>query len=338
MKKVKFTDEEEKYIEHHYSRGEKSVSQIARDLGYDRGVVRRKAKEMGLEKVFPKGTQGKKYIWTKEKDALLIRLYDSSDVTVVDIAEEFGTSEDTVTKRAKSFGLNKRIRNSYSKENIDEIKDKARSMSIVKIANSIGFSEESVRKKVKELGLKNLYYDEKKEEWALKRQEEKARIDYFKNEKRRARVAPVDDDAFLWDLSNPYYTTYQLGQKYNLNPSTIGNWRSRLLGKMHASPVMKGIMTELEDIVSKILTQELDATYFFEHDIGSWNIDFYLGNKKGIEVQGERWHKSESVKEKDQRKLKELSGLGYSILYLHEQDILKKPVETKRKIVGFLQQ
>ena len=97
-------------------------------------------------------------------------------------------------------------------------------------------------------------------------------------------------------------------------------------------------MTELEKVVAEILSDTFDVVYFFEHQIGKWNVDFYLGNKKIIEAQGVRWHNSEKAIEKDERKYAELTSLGYSILYIHELELNKNEDEIKKQILGFLQQ
>lgn len=338
VRKIQLTKKEKDFIRHHYSVGEMSISEIARELGYDRGVVMRNAKEMGLEKVFPKGIQGNKYDWTKEKDELLIKLYDSTELTVVDIAEKFGISEDSITKRARHLGVWKKKKTQYRDEDIDYIKDRASSMSISNIANHLNMSHEFVRRKIKELGLNELYYDKKKEEWSIKKIEEEQRVENFYLNRKRPGLTPLDDDSFLWDLSNPHYTTYYLGRKYDLHPSTIGIWRKKLLGEMRAAPKTDGGMTEIERKVSVMLEENFDVVYFFEHCIGKWNVDFYLGNKKIIEVQGERWHSSDKVKEKDKRKNKELTELGYSIIYIHELDFDKNQDTIKKQILGLLQQ
>ena len=240
----------------------------------------RNAKEMGLVKVFPKGTRGKKFIWTEEKDKLLIELYASSELTVAEIAEKLGTSEDTTTKRARFHNIWKKPKTIYTEEDIDYIKERAQSMSITEIANHVGLSNEFVRLKIKELGLTSVYFDKKKERWELKQEKERARINQYYIDRKRPGVTPIEDDEFLWDLSNPHYTTFFLGEKYDLNPSTIGNWRKKIFGDFKAAPKASGSMTELEYKISEILKNVFDKTYFFAYQIGKWNIDFYLGDKK----------------------------------------------------------
>lgn len=337
VRKIELTKEEKDFITLHYSKAELSISDIARHLGYDRGVIVRNAKEMGLEKIFPNRVQGKKFKWTKDKDDMLIDMYNSNRVTVYDIANKFGISEDTVTKRARTLGIFKNKKVKYTDEDIEYIKDRAQSISIAKIANHLKLSEEFVRQKTKELGLNNLYYDKKQEEWAIKKRLKAQEVEDFYLNRKRPGYAPINDDTFLWDLSNPYYTTYDLGIKYDLNPSTIGLWRKKLLGEIRASPKNIDTMTEIEHKVSTLLIENFDVTYFFGHKIGKWSVDFYLGNKKIIEVQGDRWHVGEKVEDKDKRKFDELTSLGYQILYLNECDYYQNHDKIKQQILGFLQ-
>lgn len=47
VKKIILTEKEKDYIREHYSKGELSISRIAKNLQLDRGLVMRNAKEMG---------------------------------------------------------------------------------------------------------------------------------------------------------------------------------------------------------------------------------------------------------------------------------------------------
>lgn len=335
-RKIILTEEEKRYINEEYSKPNLSISQIARNLKLDRGVVKRYAKEEGLVKVFPKNTQGIKFKWTDERIEYLIKMYDSDEVTVVDIAENLGTSEDTTTKKAKELGLVKKRKQNYKEEDIQYIKDKVTSLTIKEIANHLDFSHEFIRLKMIELDIHDVYMDTRENEWKLKRDKEK---EEKLNRKLRTirREAPIDNEDFLWDLTNPYYTNYNIGKKWDIHPDTAGNWRKRLIGKIHYSPKDEFSITYIEDKVRDLLL-ELDLAFFFQHTIGKWSIDFYLGNKKCVEVQGKRFHTREKTIEKDKRKKEELEKLGYSILYLKESVINNDINEVKNQILGFLQQ
>lgn len=340
VKKIILTEEEKDYIKEHYLKGELSISMIAKNLQLDRGVVIRNAKEMGVNKVFPNKTQGKRFEWNEERDDLLKQLYDSDELTVVDIAEKFGISEDTITKRARILDIWKKPKTRYSlkPKDVDFIRDRASSMSIVQIANELGISEDFVSKKIKEMNLTNLYFDELKKKWKLKKTKNQERIELFYLNNKRPGVTPWNDDDFLWDISDPYLTTYDVGEKWNLSASHIGRVRQQLLGKMKATPKLQGSMTQIEKEVSILLVEELDLVYFFEHRIGKWNVDFYLGNKLCIEVQGSYWHASESVKDKDNRKKQELEEMGYVIFYIEEEGFSSKKDHIKKELLGLLQQ
>ena len=339
LKKIVLSEDEIEELKKHYSENKLSISGVAREMGYTRTVIKRVAKELGLKKNFPSGgTQGVRFNWTQERVDYLVKMYNSHEITVVQIAENLGTSEDTATKKAKELGLNKKTKRLHTKEDIEYIKDRAQSMSIYKIANNINLSHEFVRRKIKELGLTNLYYDKQEEKWALARRKEQERIKRYYENRKRPNIAPIHDDNFLWDLANPILTTYDIGKKYDLNPSTVGIWRKRTVGTMNARPEEFGKMTELEDKVAEVLINDFDLTFFFEYEIHGWNLDFYLGNKKAIETQGEFWHREKKTKDKDERKRKELEENGYSILYIEELDVYNSLDKVKEQILRFLQQ
>ena len=325
-KKIILTEKEKDYIIEQYALPNLSISDIARNLKLDRGVVKRFAKEIGITKKFASKTRGIKYDWTSEKIEYLTQMYASDNVTVLDIANFLETSEDTVTKKAKELNLNKKIKNNFKKEDIDFIRDKFTLLRIKEMASSINMSEESVRKKLIELNLHEEYLLNHKKE-----KEIKERLSTIRRE------VPIDNDDFLWDLSNPYLSNNMIGKKWNIHPDTSGNWRRRLFGKFLYKPKSEDYYTDIEDIVRDILI-ELDIVFYFQHKIDKWSLDFYLGNKRCIEVQGIMFHSSKYQIEKDIRKKNELNNLGYSILYLEEEIIRKNPEEVKKLILGFLQQ
>lgn len=325
-KKIILTEKEKDYIIEQYALPNLSISDIARNLKLDRGVVKRFAKEIGITKKFASKTRGIKYDWTSEKIEYLTQMYASDNVTVLDIADYLETSEDTVTKKAKELNLNKKIKNNFKKEDIDFIRDKFTLLRIKEMASSINMSEESVRKKLIELNLHEEYLLNHKKEKEIKEKLSTIR-----------REAPIDNDNFLWDLSNPYLSNNMIGKKWNIHPDTSGNWRRRLFGKFLYKPKNEEYYTDIENIVRDILI-ELDIVFYFQYKIDKWSLDFYLGSKRCIEVQGIMFHSSKYQIEKDIRKKNELNNLGYSILYLEEEIIHKNPEEVKKLILGFLQQ
>ena len=72
--------------------------------------------------------------------------------------------------------------------------------------------------------------------------------------------------------------------------------------------------------VEEIL-EDLDLAYMYEKQIMNWKVDYYLGNKTIIEVQGEYWHSLNKVKEKDKRKFTELKNNGYTIIEIWENEV-----------------
>lgn len=78
--------------------------------------------------------------------------------------------------------------------------------------------------------------------------------------------------------------------------------------------------------------ENLDLAYIKEKRIGRYSIDFYLGQKLCIEVQGEYWHNIPERKETDKRKREYLESNGYHVLYLWENDL----DNSERDILAFL--
>ena len=72
------------------------------------------------------------------------------------------------------------------------------------------------------------------------------------------------------------------------------------------------------EIILKDILEELELSYLYEHKIGKYKVDFYLGFKLVIEVQGDYWHSLEKTKEQDRMKKEYLENLGYTVLYIYE--------------------
>lgn len=81
--------------------------------------------------------------------------------------------------------------------------------------------------------------------------------------------------------------------------------------------------SSLELIVRHQL-EKLNEPFQQELKIGKFRMDFYLPKRNlVIECDGEYWHMTRKIKLRDQRKDKLLGNLGYNILRLSGQDIIK---------------
>lgn len=72
--------------------------------------------------------------------------------------------------------------------------------------------------------------------------------------------------------------------------------------------------------------------------IEEYKIDYYLGQKIIIEVQGKYWHNNNNKihLEKDKKKKKCLENLGYNIIYISEDDLKNKKEEIVKNILKML--
>ena len=80
------------------------------------------------------------------------------------------------------------------------------------------------------------------------------------------------------------------------------------------------------------ILDELDLLYKDHHTIENWSVDFYLGQKIIIEVQGDYWHSDEQRVERDKRKKEDLESKGYRVLHIWESE-LENIDKVKEKIM-----
>ena len=87
------------------------------------------------------------------------------------------------------------------------------------------------------------------------------------------------------------------------------------------------------ELKTEEILEEMDLAFIYEKKILNWKVDYYLGLKTIIEVQGEYWHNLDKVKEKDERKFKELRNNGYKIIEIWENELSNKD-KIKAKILS----
>jgi very-short-patch-repair endonuclease len=129
----------------------------------------------------------------------------------------------------------------------------------------------------------------------------------------------MNDKEFLDDLDNPKLTAPDIVAKYEYKYG-IGVSRIHQLRKERNIKIQVNTLdreSSAEKLVREIL-DKLDLAYIKEKPIGKYHIDFYLGFRACIEVQGAYWHNKPSRREQDARKLKYLSEHGYRVLYIWE--------------------
>lgn len=251
--------------------------------------------------------------FTPEQIERLIEGYASPFVSIRELATEFGIAKDTVMRKANELCLQKVRKTNLSPAQWKAIHQWDGTVSITKLADDIGLSMEAVRKRLKQAG-----YDTKA---------------YFKVNPTYMPSKTPNTDEFFSDLDNPRYSGADLSEKYGVSDVAIQRRRKRRHGKFKLQLNTAERLTTPEKRVKEIL-DALDMTYFVHYVIEGWNVDFYLGAKKAIEVNGNFWHDSDSVKEKDNRKITQLQSSGYDVLVINEDD-LHDPQSVKDRINRF---
>jgi very-short-patch-repair endonuclease len=155
--------------------------------------------------------------------------------------------------------------------------------------------------------------------------------------KRTSRYRPfkldMSDVKFLEDLDNPRLTAPDIvdkyKDKYGIGESRIHQLRKDRGIKLQINTLKRVSRSEKE--VMNILDL-LDVVYQRERRVGKYHIDFYLGFRLCIEVQGHYWHSKKDRQATDKRKKAFLEKEGYKILYLWDNDL----VNAKQDIIEFM--
>lgn len=244
-----------------------------------------------------------KYKWTQEKVELLKQYYEEG-LSNNEIAEKLGTTYYSVTGKARGLKLQKnleKVHNLLTLEEQEYIKANNKTLSARQMARDLNRDKETINKYINENNLKK-----------------KSLFDQL-----------MENEAFVNDFKNPAYSHTYVGRKYHINPTTVRSWRLRKIGdyKQMTDTFLCKSTPELE--LEEVL-EELDLAFLYEKKILDWKVDYYLGQKTIIEVQGEYWHNLPKVKEKDERKFKHLRDNGYTVIEIWENELLdKEKVKTK---------
>ena len=68
--------------------------------------------------------------------------------------------------------------------------------------------------------------------------------------------------------------------------------------------------------------------------IGQWTVDFLVGDRIVVEVDGDYWHSKPEVAEKDKRKDSWLTENGYVPCHIRESELGDDPLDVIRKRWG----
>ena len=246
----------------------------------------------------------KKYKWTDDKVKLL-RKYCEEGYSNQEIANMLNTTRDSVSGKIKTEKIKKnmsKVLRLLTPEEQDYIKQNSLKKSATQIAKDLNRDRGTINKFIKENDLTT-------------------KFNLFEHLMR--------NEEFVNDFKNPALTHSCLGRKYNVTDWVIRKWRLTHIGdykQMTDTYLCKSTAEmELESIL-----EELDLAYIYEKKILNWKVDYYLGSKIIIEVQGEYWHNLDTVEEKDERKFKELRDNGYLVIEIWDNELSnKESVKTK---------
>lgn len=191
----------------------------------------------------------------------------------------------------------------WTKDKVSWLKNNYDKCTYREMVEHLNISEDSIRHTAKELNL--------------------TRPRYVLNGHPR-NIIEVDDE-FIKDLENPRFTSVDLARKYGVTDSCIQRHRKKRV------PWYKPMINTLDrlstaELKVKRMLDELDVAYLLEKRIGKYSVDFYLGRKCCIEVQGTYWHSISKKKKSDKRKRLFLAGLGYKVLYISEEELKMLPI------------
>ena len=240
--------------------------------------------------------QGIKFVPTDEQIATIKGLYNSPDITQKEIADLLGVNHYTLNRIAKDLGLAKTRKSVWTSDKIAWLKENY-NLTYKEMVEHLQFDNETIRLKINELGLK--------------------RTTVYRPFK-----LDMEDQEFLSDLDNPTLTAPDIVEKYKdkygVGESRIHQLRKERKINLQVDSIHRSSTSELK--VQSIL-EELDVAYIQEKKIGKYHIDFYLGFKLCLEVQGRYWHSQSRRVESDRRKKQFLESKGYKVIYVWDDEL-----------------
>ena len=249
--------------------------------------------------------QGIKFVPTEEQIATITELYSSPDITQKEIADLLGINPYTLNRVAKNLGLTKTPKSVWTSDKIAWLKENY-NLTYKEMVEYLQFDDETIRLKINELGLK--------------------RTTVYRPFKLN-----MEDQEFLSDLDNPTLTAPDIVEKYR-DKYGVGESRIHQLRKQRRIKLQVNTIDRSSTAETKVrgILEELDVAYIQEKKIGRYSIDFYLGFKMCLEVQGRYWHSQPHRVESDRRKKEFLESQGYRVIYVWDDELnLAKGIITK---------
>lgn len=248
---------------------------------------------------------------TPEQIEYIKEQYKNPNTTQIQIAKELGIHPSTLNRYANKLGIKKVLKSKWTNEMIEWLKVNY-NKPYAELESHLALDGETIRIKLKELNI-------------------------TRTSKYRPFKINPNDTQFWEDIDSPKLTAPEIVEKYKhyeISVSTVHHYRKQRGIKLQINTITSESSSEKE--IRRIL-EELDLAYIKEKKIDKYSIDFYLGFKCCVEVQGHYWHNRPNRKEADKRKLDKLTTLGYKILYIwdNELDTAKEKILDFIKIQGF---
>lgn len=288
----------------------KSISEISRKYSIGRPIITKLLKQEGIYE--------KRFIvkWTAEMDNILKNNYDEFH-NINDLMVLLKVSRDTIKKRVCKLGLTKHkpYKISWLTPKIKLRLEKWQGeISIESLAKELNVSSESLREYLIKIGKNTNLYRIKN-------------CDYMK----KFNVTAELDEK----LKDPRIPAWQIAKVYGMSETWVHKKRLKIFdGKMINMRNTTKSLSECEAKVLEVL-DSLDLISYSNYMIENESVDFYLGLKLIIEVQGKYWHSSLKKQKKDRNKKNILISKGYKILYLEEDEINNNIDNVKCKIKKF---
>lgn len=307
MKVISLKEDVEEKIKCDFVNDKLSISEISRKYDVGRPIIKKILEKYSVYE--------KRFIitWTEEMDKKLTSIYNEFH-DINDMVSILGISKDTIKKRAKVLGLNKPHKVKWLTPEIKEgLNNWNGEISINVLSKELNISQETLREYLNKIGKDTKLY-------------RKTNPSYM----RRFEITEQLNE----DLKNPRLPAWYIAETYGMSETWIHKKRKEIFEEVVIMRNTTGSLSRAEFKVKRIL-DELDIVYFTNHLIEGWSIDFYLGKKMTIEVQGDYWHSLPKKIEIDNKKKISLEKLGYFILYIKEYEIENDINQVKENIKKF---
>lgn len=258
--------------------------------------------------------------WTDERKALFVKMYTDIEYDVYvytydDILTEFTeiTNRGTAQNIANKLGFFREEKYMIKNKSLTymqrkEIIIKNNTLNISEMAKNMNLNERTIVNFLKSQNIKPNRANPK-----------------YKKE------IMLSNDNFKNDYENLLLSPTYINKKWDIDNKTISIWRKQDFGdythRVNGALIRTRPEQEFEDILF-----ELEIPYFYQWQIDNWRIDYYLGNKLCIEINGAYWHNKEEIAKKDKRKIKDLRNKKYTIINFTEYEIYNE----KEKVIQII--